>query len=123
MWFANWQGSPPFVGLLTTVLVVWIGANVILLHWHLAWDRPPFIGLNLGLSMLAAYAASLSVMGGKGTQAKTDELLREIRAEQIERRHAEQERQRWEDQIDRAHADMLRAVLALLEAHAPDDSR
>ena len=55
---AAFVGSWAFIGWQTTVILVWIGANVWMLSDH-GWDPYPFILLNLAFSTQAAYAAPI----------------------------------------------------------------
>lgn len=68
LWFADWQGTPTFVVLLAASIIAELAWNQIaapLLGLRgLRFDRSTWI-LNLCLSLLAAFAASLSVMGTK----------------------------------------------------------
>ena len=54
------MGSWPFIIVQTTILVLWIAANVT--AWINHWDPYPFILLNLALSFQAAYAAPFIMM-------------------------------------------------------------
>ena len=64
-------GSWPFIILFGVVLVVWIGLNAAL--GMRAFDRYPFILLNLVLSMLAAIQAPV-IMMSQNRQAAKDRL-------------------------------------------------
>lgn len=66
MWFADWQGTPTFVALLSVMWVSELLLNqVILPVLGVAALDPSTWLLNLCLSLLAAYASSLAVMGTK----------------------------------------------------------
>ncbi|HWA61845.1 MAG TPA: DUF1003 domain-containing protein [Caulobacteraceae bacterium] len=54
------MGSWPFIIVQSTILALWIGANVT--AWINHWDPYPFILLNLALSFQAAYAAPFIMM-------------------------------------------------------------
>jgi uncharacterized membrane protein len=54
---AAFMGSWRFIGIQTTIIVLWIGANVTMAALH--WDPYPFILLNLLFSTQAAYAAPI----------------------------------------------------------------
>lgn len=57
--FARFFGTPTFIVLQTGVVAAWIAVNAA----HLVrWDRYPFILLNLGFSLQAAYAAPLILL-------------------------------------------------------------
>lgn len=83
LWFANWQGTPMFIGLLTAAIIselLWNQFVAPLLGWHrLVFDPNTWL-LNLGLSLLASYAASLSVMGTKVQTNQQNEQLDRIEA-------------------------------------------
>jgi len=53
-------GSWPFILIQSTLLILWIVANV--LGWFNTWDPYPFILLNLMLSFQAAYTAPIIMM-------------------------------------------------------------
>ncbi len=57
---AGTVGSWPFIVIQSTLLILWIVANV--LGWFNAWDPYPFILLNLMLSFQAAYTAPIIMM-------------------------------------------------------------
>jgi uncharacterized membrane protein len=56
-WVAETVGSWKFIILQTVIFGLWILANVT--GWHYHWDPYPFILMNLALSLLASYAASI----------------------------------------------------------------
>ncbi|OFW88744.1 MAG: hypothetical protein A3J37_06960 [Alphaproteobacteria bacterium RIFCSPHIGHO2_12_FULL_45_9] len=53
-------GSWPFIIIQSSLLFLWICANI--LGWVKAWDPYPFILLNLALSFQAAYTAPIIMM-------------------------------------------------------------
>lgn len=57
---ASTIGSWKFIIIQSTILCLWICANV--LGWINAWDPYPFILLNLALSFQAAYTAPIIMM-------------------------------------------------------------
>lgn len=57
---ASTIGSWTFIIIQSTILILWICANV--LGWINAWDPYPFILLNLALSFQAAYTAPIIMM-------------------------------------------------------------
>lgn len=81
LWFADKQGTPAFVAMLTFAWLAEIGLNQLVFP---ALGLTPFDPstwlLNLGLSLLAAYAASLSVMGTKVQTEQQNEQLDRIEA-------------------------------------------
>lgn len=82
---ARFMGSPRFILYMTVFVIMWITANVILLHFarEYAWDPYPFILLNLAFSTQASYSAPLI-------------LLAQNRQDDRDRVTAEQDRQRAE---------------------------
>jgi uncharacterized membrane protein len=57
---ASTVGSWPFIIIQSTLLFLWICANI--LGWVKAWAPYPFILLNLALSFQAAYTAPIIMM-------------------------------------------------------------
>lgn len=57
---AGGMGSWRFIIVQSTLLILWVGLNII--GWIKAWDPYPFILLNLALSFQAAYAAPIIMM-------------------------------------------------------------
>lgn len=56
----KWAGSWIFVIILSTLLVLWVCVNVLVVAYR--WDPYPFILLNLFLSFCAAYQAPIILM-------------------------------------------------------------
>jgi len=74
---ARFGGSWVFVGLFALVMVVWVGANTVLLMQRgSTFDPYPFILLNLVLSMLAAIQAPVILMS-QNRQSEKDRLTAE----------------------------------------------
>jgi CRP/FNR family transcriptional regulator, cyclic AMP receptor protein len=69
------MGSWPFIITQSCLLVVWVILNVI--GWMEHWDPYPFILLNLGLSLQAAYAAPI-IMMSQNRQADKDRLAADV---------------------------------------------
>jgi uncharacterized membrane protein len=69
---ATTMGSWPFLIIQSGVLVLWVILNVV--GWRRHWDPYPFILLNLGLSMQAAYAAPI-IMMSQNRQAEKDRIM------------------------------------------------
>jgi uncharacterized membrane protein len=66
---ARFGGSWNFINLFTVIMLVWMGVNT----WELffkPFDPPPYIGLNLVLSMLAALQAPVIMMSQNRQDAK-----------------------------------------------------
>lgn len=66
---ASTIGSWTFIIIQSTILALWICANV--LGWINAWDPYPFILLNLALSFQAAYTAPI-IMMSQNRQSQLD---------------------------------------------------
>lgn len=64
-------GSWRFILIQTTIVIVWGSINIV--AWFEHWDPYPFILLNLFLSIQAAYAAPV-VMMGQNRQAARDRV-------------------------------------------------
>jgi uncharacterized membrane protein len=67
------MGTPRFLIGQTTLLIVWILLNGLILHGSAVWDVYPFILLNLMLSFQAAYAAPL-ILVASNRQGERDAL-------------------------------------------------
>lgn len=70
---AAFGGSWPFIGLFMLFLAGWMITNSVLLARHGAWDRYPYILLNLILSTLAALQAPV-IMMSQNRQGERDRL-------------------------------------------------
>ena len=86
---ARFMGSPKFVLYMTVFVVAWIAANMLLVKINegAAWDRYPFILLNLAFSTQASYSAPLI-------------LLAQNRQDDRDRVTAEQDRQRAQRNLE-----------------------
>ena len=84
--FARWFGTPAFLIGQTLVVVAWVVVNAAAAA--LRWDPYPFILLNLGFSLQAAYAAPLILLA-QTRQADRDKL----EAEADQRHRDEQARE------------------------------
>jgi uncharacterized membrane protein len=74
---ARFGGSWTFIGLFAATLFLWVGSNSWLLAREgLAFDRYPYILLNLVLSMLAAIQAPIILMS-QNRQAQKDRKVAE----------------------------------------------
>lgn len=54
----------------TLVIILWVAYNTALAHYGIAFDKFPFILLNLAFSTQAAYAAPLILLAGKKQEAR-----------------------------------------------------
>jgi uncharacterized membrane protein len=75
--FARFFGTPAFLITQTFIVIIWIALNVVGIAW--AWDRYPFILLNLAFSLQSAYAAPLILLA-QARQADRDHALAEADA-------------------------------------------
>ena len=103
-------GSWGFIFGFATVLVVWVGLNVVLLKpLHLIFDPYPFIFLNLLLSMVAAIQAPV-IMMSQNRQALKDRAAAEHDYEVNLR--AELEIMSLHDKVDALHENRLHELVA-----------
>ena len=78
--FARFFGTPFFLGAQTTIVAIWIGANVL---GFTKFDVYPFILLNLAFSLQAAYAAPLILL------AQTRQAARDKAHAEADAKHRE----------------------------------
>lgn len=78
--FARFFGTPKFIAIQTALVVMWIAVNAVAL---VSYDPYPFILLNLGFSLQAAYAAPLILLA-QTRQADRDKLNTEADAQHRE---------------------------------------
>lgn len=99
---AHFGGSWKFIFIFTICLVLWILINTLACFNLIAFDKAPFILLNLILSFIAAFQAPFIMMSQNRAEKKQDEayriLFREIKElveqdlrEEQEIRHLENE--------------------------------
>jgi uncharacterized membrane protein len=60
--FARFFGTPRFIVAQTMLVLLWIALNALAITQAIAWDKYPFIALNLAFSLQAAYAAPLILL-------------------------------------------------------------
>jgi uncharacterized membrane protein len=77
---ARFFGTPAYIVGQTVVVAIWITLNSLALSW--AWDPMPFILLNLGFSLQAAYAAPLILLAAT-RQANRDHLQEQRRDDEL----------------------------------------
>jgi uncharacterized membrane protein len=113
--FARFFGTPRFIIGQTFIVALWITLNALALTNTIAWDRYPFIALNLLFSLQAAYAAPLILLA-QTRQADRDhvhdEMLqkhRELEAARVQ--HFEQSQAQMLDQ-DKQLAEQQAEMLA-----------
>jgi uncharacterized membrane protein len=112
--FARFFGTPRFIIGQTAVVAVWILLNALAVTGTIAWDKYPFIALNLLFSLQAAYAAPLILLA-QTRQADRDHVRdetlqqhRELEAQRAARFEEGQARKLEEDKrLAEQHAKML----------------
>jgi uncharacterized membrane protein len=108
--FARFFGTPTFILGQTGIVSVWIVLNVLALTQTIAWDKYPFILLNLAFSLQAAYAAPLILL------AQTRQADRDKIRDDAFQRHREGEAKRVAD-YETDQARVLDQDKALAEQH------
>jgi uncharacterized membrane protein len=71
--FARFFGTPKFILGQTALVILWILLNALAITNAIAWDKYPFIALNLAFSLQAAYAAPLILLA-QTRQADRDKI-------------------------------------------------
>ncbi len=112
--FARFFGTPKFILGQSGIVALWIALNALALSKTIAWDKYPFIALNLLFSLQAAYAAPLILLA-QTRQADRDHLHeeamqkhREAEAKRVELYEADQEKLLAQDkQLAEQHTLML----------------
>jgi uncharacterized membrane protein len=112
--FARFFGTPNFIIGQTGIVALWIVLNALALTNAIAWDKYPFIALNLLFSLQAAYAAPLILLA-QTRQADRDHVHdealqahREVEAQRVERFEASQAAMLEQDKhLAEQHAQML----------------
>jgi uncharacterized membrane protein len=108
--FARFFGTPTFILGQTAIVALWIALNVLAITQTIAWDKYPFILLNLAFSLQAAYAAPLILL------AQTRQADRDKIRDDAFQRHREAEAKRVTD-YESGQARMLVQDKALAEQH------
>jgi len=112
--FARFFGTPRFILGQTALVLLWIALNALAITQAIAWDKYPFIALNLAFSLQAAYAAPLILLA-QTRQADRDKVRdvalqahREAEAKHVASYEAQQARVLVEDkQLAEQHSRML----------------
>lgn len=117
---AEFGGSWKFIFLFSGFLAVWCSVNSIALFSGVAWDRPPFILLNLILSFIAAFQAPFIMMSQNRQAKKQDEAYRMLFAEikELVQKDLEIDSQDVQD----IHA-MLQTLMAMKSEHHEDTKK
>jgi uncharacterized membrane protein len=109
--FARFFGTPTFILGQTFLVLLWIVLNALAITSAIAWDKYPFIALNLAFSLQAAYAAPLILLA-QTRQADRDK----IRDEKLqEHREAEQKRT---EAFEARQAELLDQDKTMAEQHS-----
>jgi uncharacterized membrane protein len=108
--FARFFGTPKFILGQTALVLLWIVLNALAITNAIAWDRYPFIALNLAFSLQAAYAAPLILLA-QTRQADRDKLRDEAIQE-----HREAENKRVQA-YEARQAELLDQDKAMTEQH------
>jgi uncharacterized membrane protein len=109
--FARFFGTPTFILGQTAIVSVWIVLNVLAITDEIAWDKYPFILLNLAFSLQAAYAAPLILL------AQTRQADRDKIRDDAFQRHREAEAKRATE-YEASQARILTDDKALAEQHS-----
>jgi uncharacterized membrane protein len=109
--FARFFGTPTFILGQSGLVILWIVLNALAITQTIAWDRYPFIALNLAFSLQAAYAAPLILL------AQTRQADRDKMRDTAAQEHHEAEAARAARSEER-QATVLRKDEALAEQHS-----
>jgi uncharacterized membrane protein len=108
--FARFFGTPRFILGQTVLVLLWIALNALAVTQVIAWDKYPFIALNLAFSLQAAYAAPLILL------AQTRQADRDKARDAAVQAHREAESARAEA-YEARQAQVLTQDKALAEQH------
>jgi uncharacterized membrane protein len=109
--FARFFGTPRFILGQTAIVALWILLNALAITGTIAWDKYPFIALNLLFSLQAAYAAPLILL------AQTRQADRDHVHDEALQKHRELEAKRSE-RYEASQVEMLEQDKRLAEQHA-----
>jgi uncharacterized membrane protein len=109
--FARFFGTPTFILSQTALVALWILLNALAITNAIAWDKYPFIALNLAFSLQAAYAAPLILL------AQTRQADRDKARDTIFQAHREAEAKRATE-YEASQARILTDDKALAEQHS-----
>jgi uncharacterized membrane protein len=108
--FARFFGTPRFILAQTAMVALWVALNALAITRTIAWDKYPFIALNLAFSLQAAYAAPLILL------AQTRQADRDKARDAAFQAHREAEAKHVAD-YEAAQARMLTEDKSLAEQH------
>jgi uncharacterized membrane protein len=109
--FARFFGTPTFILGQTLLVALWIVLNALAVTNAIAWDKYPFIALNLAFSLQAAYAAPLILL------AQTRQADRDRIRDEALQRHRESEDKRIEA-YEARQAELLTQDKTMAEQHS-----
>jgi uncharacterized membrane protein len=109
--FARFFGTPKFIIGQTVLVLLWIALNALAITQAIAWDKYPFIALNLAFSLQAAYAAPLILL------AQTRQADRDKARDSAFQAHREAEAKHVAD-YEAQQAQVLIDDKALAEQHS-----
>jgi uncharacterized membrane protein len=109
--FARFFGTPTFILGQTAMVALWIVLNALAITQTIAWDKYPFIALNLAFSLQAAYAAPLILL------AQTRQADRDKARDAAFQAHRDAEAKHVAE-YERRQAQVLVEDKALSEQHA-----
>lgn len=75
---ASFGGSWKFILSGMGIILCWVILNMLSLFDVIAWDKYPFILLNLFLSLVAAFQAPFILMSQKRCEIKQDQIYRSL---------------------------------------------
>lgn len=81
---ASFGGSWYFIFSAIVSILIWVALNTLQFFDFIAWDKYPYILLNLLLSLIAAFQAPFILMSQSRFERKQDEAYRKLFAEQKE---------------------------------------
>src|SRR5271154_2973238 len=109
--FARFFGTPTFILGQSALVALWILLNALAITDAIAWDKYPFIALNLAFSLQAAYAAPLILL------AQTRQADRDKVRDASFQAHREAEAKRASE-FEARQAQLLADDTALAEQHS-----
>lgn len=111
-YIAKFGGSWWFIFSALGVILCWVVVNTLFFFEVLAWDKYPFILLNLFLSLIAAFQAPFIFMSQKRVEKKQDEAYKQLFAELKELLESDLE---LEKEIMKNHKIIANDIIALKE--------
>jgi uncharacterized membrane protein len=107
---AEGMGSWKFIVIQSTIVVIWMGLNVIGFIHH--WDAYPFILLNLLFSTQAAYAAPI-IMMSQNRQSERDRI--QAQADYETNTEAKLEIEALQKMLNKIEVEKLDKIITMLE--------